>query len=123
MQVPNKNYKDVRQKGLVRWLLLLVLWMLILSVSRSFTQTRRGFSRLDEAANRLEMVKKENDELRAKLEIVNSQDYKVKIARDKLRMQKSDEVVVVMPFDSDTIRLDIVKEDRAIWSKWLDLLI
>lgn len=123
MQVPNKNYKDTKQNWLVRWLLLLVLWMLILSVYKSFTQTRRGFSRLDEAERRLETVKRENTELRSKLEVVNSEEYKVKIVRDKLRMQKSDEVVVVMPTDQNVIRQDVEKEDMPTWSKWLDLLI
>lgn len=123
MQVPNKNYKDVNQKRLVRWVLLVLVWGLILSVSRSFTQTRRGFLRLDEAAVRLDQVKKENDDLRLKLEMVSSEDHKVKIMRDKLRMQKSDEVVVVMPFDSHTISQESEHREKAIWNKWLDLVI
>jgi len=123
MQVPNKNYKDIKQKGLVRWLLLLVLWMLILSVYKGFVQTRRGFLRLDEASLRLETVKRENNELRARLEVVNSEEYKLKIVRDKLRMQKQDEVVVVMPEDFSTISQDIEVVDKPIWSKWLGLLL
>lgn len=111
------------QKRLVRWVLLLLLWGLILSVSRSFTQTRRGFLRLDEAAERLDQVKKENDDLRSRLVIVSSEEHKIKIVRDKLRMQKSDEVVVVMPFDSDTIRQEGGHKEKAVWNKWLDLII
>lgn len=123
MQVPNKNYKDIKQKGLVRWLLLVVLWMLILSVYRGFVQTRRGFLRLEETSQRLDAVKKENEGLKAKLEVVNSEEYKVRIVRDKLRMQKQDEVVVVMPTGNTTISRQSEEVGVPTWSKWLSLLL
>ncbi len=123
MQVPNKNYKDVTKKRLMRWILLLFLWTLIFSVSKSFSQTRKGFLRLDETAERLNEVRKENEELKLRLQEVNSEDYKVRIVRDKLRMQKGDEVVVVMPVESNTIRLETEKTYKSNWEKWIEILI
>lgn len=64
----------------------------------------------------------ENQELKMRLRTVSSEEYKIKIMREKLRMQKSDEVVVVIPSDTNVIRSNIEVLDEANWSKWLDLL-
>ncbi len=123
MQVPNKNYKDITQKRLVGWVLLVVVWAMIFSLFKSFMQTRRGFERLDEAGKRLQEVQQENAALKVKLQEVNSDEYKTRIVREKLRMQKGDEVVVVMPEEATVMGLNVEKAERQNWKKWLDLLI
>lgn len=123
MQVPNKNYKDITKKRLVGWVLLVVVWVMILSVFKSFMQTRRGFERLDEAGKRLLEVQQENEALKVKLQEVSSDEYKTRIVREKLRMQKGDEVVVVMPEESTVMGLNAEKADKENWRKWLELLI
>ena len=86
-------------------------------------QTRRGFERLDEAEKRLQEVQQENMALKVKLQEVSSDEYKTRIIREKLRMQKGDEVVVVMPEEATVMGLSAEKAERQNWKKWLDLLI
>lgn len=123
MQVPNKNYKDITKKRLVGWVLLVVVWVMILSVFKSFMQARRGFERLGEAGKRLQVVQQENEALKVRLQEVSSDEYKTRIVREKLRMQKGDEVVVVMPEETIVMGLNVEKAEKQAWQKWLELLI
>lgn len=121
MQVSKKSYELSALKLLIRGLFLLVVWSLISSMWRGYVQTKKGFSRLSEIEVRTSEVLKENEELKQKLEQVKSEEYRYKIVREKLRMQKPDEIVVVLPDKQNVMGYDVAKS-LSNWQKWLRLL-
>lgn len=81
-----------------------------------------GFNRITEANKRLEAEKVKNAALKVKLELVMTEDYKEKIIREKLNMQKEGEVLAVMPEKE----LRQAAEEKVlfvpIWKKWWNLI-
>lgn len=122
MQVPNKSYEFKGIKLLMRGLFLLVIWSLISSMWKGYTQTRRGFLRLGEIDKRTIEVVEENRQLKEKLEQVQSEEFKYKLIREKLRMQKGDEIVVVIPEGSFAIGQNNLEKKLKIWEKWMSLI-
>lgn len=124
MQVPNKNYKDAGSRRLMGWAFLVLVWMAIYSLFGGYLQTRKGFSRLEEVDRRLNDLKAENEALKEKQKVVNSEEYKIKVAREKLRLQRQDEVVVVLPDQDISIGQENLKVTEVkVWKKWVNLLL
>jgi len=120
--VVNKSTRSKHEKGWYRVLILVIIWLLIISLTRDVWQIRTGFSRIAEANRRLEIEKKKNEDLKEKLGMVMTDDYKEKIIREKLNMQKEGEVLVVMPdkaFAQEEVRLVKFVPN---WRKWWNLL-
>jgi len=120
--VVNKSTRSKHEKGWYRVLILVIIWLLIISLTRDVWQIRTGFGRIGEANRRLEIEKKKNEDLKEKLGIVMTDDYKEKIIREKLNMQKEGEVLVVMPdkaFAQEEVRLVKFVPN---WRKWWNLL-
>lgn len=123
MQVPNKNYKDTTTRRLMVWGFLVVIWVAIYSVFGGFLQMMRGYQRLEDVERRLNELKDENSALRDKQKLVSTDDYKIRMAREKLRLQKEDEVVVILPDQESVIGLNNLEARKVeIWQKWLTLL-
>ena len=100
---------------------MIVIWLLTTSMIRDFWQTRKGFLRIKETEERLVSVKKENEDLVKKANLVSSPEYKDKLVREKLNMQRGDEVVVVLAntnYKSKT--LEDKEKGLANWEKWLN---
>ena len=117
-----KNTGSRHEKGWYRIFILVVVWLLIISLSRDVWQIRIGFGRIEEANRRLEAEKTKNEALKEKLGMVMTDDYKEKIIREKLNMQKEGEVLVVMPdkaFAQEEVRLVKFVPN---WRKWWNLL-
>ena len=92
-------------------------------MARDLWLTRRGFERIKESERRLESVLKENQRLVAKFTEVSSDEHKEKLIREKLNMQRTDEVVVVLPKKlSKTIGSENEKRDIENWEKWKELV-
>jgi len=74
---------------------------------------------MEEEAARL--IKK-NQELKAKLEYVKSDEFVEKMARNRLNMTKKDEMIVVLPVDElPLLRKNVKKkkgEDLPNWQRW-----
>jgi len=123
MQVPQKRIEVNAQKSWMRWVFLLIVWVLIVSMIKDYMQTKKGFLRVKETENRLKTAKETNENLKKKLSLVSSEEYKEKLIREKLNMQKDDEVVVVLPGkQGETIRQDSGERVMANWEKWLSVL-
>jgi len=87
---------EIRPKITV--LLILVLGGLqIISLSRQVIDLLSAGDRLTEAEQKLEQVKKENEDLRRQLSYDQSPEYLEKQAREKLNRARPDETVVVIP--------------------------
>lgn len=114
--------------GKTEWYKLLMLvigWLLIFSLAKDVWQIREGFNRIKEANQRLEAEKLKNEELKNKLGLILTDEYKEKIIREKLNMQKEGEVVVVMPKkQGQNQATEATNEAELIsnWEKWWKLL-
>ncbi len=123
MQVSKKGGSVDGKNLWMRSLLLVVLWLLILSMVRDFWQTKRGFSRIEETEKRLLATREKNQLLTEKLRLVSTEEYKDRLVREKLNMQRSGEVVVIMPSSgSKTMGLDLKTKELKNWQKWLEVL-
>ncbi len=100
----------------------MVAWLLILSLSRDVWQIRLGFNRILEATRRLEVEQAKNDALKAKLNLVMTDDFREKIIREKLNMQKEGEILAVMP-EKALIR-EVAERTSPVpnWRKWWNLV-
>lgn len=101
---------------------LLLIWILIYSLFRGTLQTKRGFERIQAVEDRLRDVKEDNLRLERKLEDVKSDDYRLKMVREKLRLQRQDEVVVVLPGYEALVEQNNETKLTQNWEKWLNLL-
>ena len=90
---------------------------------RDYRETRKGFVRIKATEDRLTEVRSENQEKLKKLELVSSPEYKEKLIREKLNMQKTDEFVVVLQGSKNkVIGSDEAEKELKNWEKWLEVL-
>lgn len=125
MQVGNRKTGNTKEKGWYKALVLVIGWLLIFSLARDVWQTRVGFRRIIEAKRRLEAEQAKNESLKAKLELVLTEEYKEKIIREKLNMQKEGEVLAVLPKTDKSKQVPGMVETEtkeANWEKWWNLI-
>ena len=91
---------------------------------KDFLRTKKGFLRVEESNNRLKEAKMTNETLTRKLGVVSSPEYKEKLIREKLNMQRQGEIVVVLPAgNAKTIRQDEDEKNIENWQKWVKVWI
>lgn len=73
-----------------------------------------------EARNELERVKKENIELKNKLEIVMEPGFSEREARDKLLFSKPGEKIVLLPREPEKI-VAVTDNTLPAWRQWIAL--
>ncbi len=127
MQVVSRNKDTGRDNSRYMALILIIGWLLIISLARDVWQIRTGFGRITEANRRLEAEEAKNQALKSKLGMVLTEEYKEKLIREKLNMQKEGEVLVVMP-EKDLYRDGLSKKPEILipeanWIKWWKLLL
>lgn len=123
MQVSKRGVPEESKKHWMKGVFLVFLWLLIISMVRDFWQTKRGFTRIDETERRLQLTRLKNVELVEKLRIVSTEDYKDRLVREKLNMQRDGEIVVIMPSSgTKTMGLDLKVKELKNWQKWLEVL-
>jgi len=124
MQDLNLRNKTKDKKGWSKAIILIVAWVLIYSLAKDLIQIRKGFTRIDEAKMRLAQEEVKNQMLKDKLGMVMTEEYKEKIIREQLNMQKVGEVVAVLPKGSLRINEDgkTKEEEAENWQKWWILL-
>lgn len=123
MQGLNRN-KTRDKKGWSKAIILVIAWMLIFSLAKDLWQVKKGFARIDEAKNRLAQEEVKNQMLKDKLGVVMTEEYKEKIIREQLNMQKVGEVVAVLPKGDQIGTNEAVAEEKQAenWQKWWSLL-
>ncbi len=123
MQVSKRARDGGVKKGWLGWVFLVVIWLLIVSMSRDYFQTKKGFLRIKETESRLVEVKSKNAELENRLKEVSLPEYKERLLREKLNLQRSDELVVILPgLGAKVIRQENTQEIHTNWRKWMSLL-
>ena len=87
----------------------------------SFSQT---FQKVQEAENRLEKLRKENEALKNELKYKESNEFAEKEIRDKLGLAKERETIVLNPQESNGQSQESNGQDaRPNWQKWRDLFL
>lgn len=101
----------------------IILLSLILSVRAvaAIIDLRARKYTVTERREAVEKVKKENEILKKQIEVVASEEYVEKIARDKLGMVKEGESIVLLP---DEVKGGSKREElkkRTNWQQWWGL--
>lgn len=124
MQPPIRRTNTSAKKGWIKATILVVVWLLIFSLAKDFWRLKKGYGRIEEAKVRLAQEEVKNQMLKDKLAVVMTDEYKEKIIREQLNMQKLGEVVAVLP-KKDTLTANEEKvEAKEVknWEKWWALL-
>ena len=123
MQAGSRNKGNRHGLAWFRVVILVIAWLMIYSLAQDVWQTRVGFSRIAESKRRLVAEENKNLELKERLEVVMTDDYREKLIREKLNMQKEGEVIVVMPKQEAKKDKDkISAESQANWQRWGSLI-
>lgn len=112
------------ENGWLRAIALVVAWLIIVSLARDVWRIKAGFNRITESRLRLEAEEAKNGDLKRKMELVQTSEFREKLIREKLNMQKRGEVMVVMPGKGLGTALDQPPEQAPVdnWRKWWKLL-
>ena len=124
MQALNRTNKKIDKRGWLKATILIIAWILIFSLAKDFWQVKKGFSRIEEASVRLAEEEERNIMLKDKLAKVMTEEYKERVIREQLNMQKVGEVVAVLPKNGSlTSQVSDRQEDtKKNWEKWWALL-
>lgn len=120
-----RNYEGTKdKKGWFRAIILVIAWILIFSLVRDLNQVKKGFGRIEETEKRLEEEKTKNLLLQDKLRLVATDEYRERMIREQLNMQKMGEVVVVLPSRESILPDEERGEElpKKNWQKWWALL-
>ncbi len=120
-----RNYEGTKdKKGWFRAIILVIAWILIFSLVRDLNQVKKGFGRIEETEKRLEEEKTKNLLLQDKLRLVATDEYRERMIREQLNMQKMGEVVVVLPSRESILPNEERGEElpKKNWQKWWALL-
>ena len=122
---------DLKEKigKLGGWLALILSALLLLSVVGNIRKVISIQSQVQEGKQKIEKLKKENEELIGKIKQNQGPEFVEKQVRDKLGLIKEGERVVVLP-DEDILRKlapRVPQEEDTLpdpnWEKWLKLFI
>jgi len=124
MQVGNQRFTVRHENGWLKAVTLVIAWLIIISLARDVWRIRKGFGRITESEKRLEAEEARNLELKQKMELVQTEEFREKLIREKLNMQKEGEVVVIMP-NKDLGEVKALGPQEALvsnWNKWWNLI-
>lgn len=111
------------------YLLILLFILLMISLTRNIFRVLGAGERIERARDRVEKLKKDNEELERKLAEIQSQEFIEKQLRDKLGLAKEGEVVIVLPDEEILRKLAPRQEEEEetlpdpTWRKWLKLFL
>jgi cell division protein FtsB len=98
-----------------------------MSLLSGISRMKNVNSRIDREEEKVEKLKKENEDLQRELEFVQSEEYIEKQLRDNLGLAKEGETVVILP-DEDIVRKFAPRNDKEEeilpdpnWKKWMKL--
>ena len=117
----------VKLKSYYIYIGLFLGFLFLLSLIRNISKIAGAEKRINKAQERVEKLRKENEETERRLAEVRGEEYIEKQLRDKLGLAKEGEIVVVLP-DEETLRKiapSIAEEEDILpdptWKKWLKL--
>ena len=127
MTIPLKEKIKTRFGKYLTYIMIIFLVMFSLSLFRNISRIRQTNQKIEEKKERVEKLKKENEELVRRLEIVDEAEFIEKKLRDDLGLAKEGEIVVILP-DEEVLKSlapDYEEEEDSLpdpnWKKWLNL--
>mgnify|MGYP001594732831 CR=1 FL=1 len=106
---------------LLNLFIIIIGLLLIVNLTRSIVELLGSWNKIDEVKKEMEFSQKKNDELKIKLEKVQSREFIEKIARDKLGLAKEGETVVILPSIEPEATKSGVETNLPNWQKWWQL--
>ena len=109
------------------YLLIFIFLLMFVSLIRNVLRVVESNKRIEKAQDRVEKLKKENEELEEKLAVTKSEGYIEKQFRDKLGLAKEGEIVIVLPDEKilGTLAPSLEEEEETLpdpnWKKWLKM--
>ncbi len=108
-------------KRIFRFLLLAVLIMAIISLSQKTADLVGRAKKWQEEKKNLAQIEKENEELKAYLDYVESDSFLEKEARNSLGMSKEGEMMVVLPQKAEAKVEMAFSPPFSVWRQWWEL--
>jgi len=108
-------------KRILRFLLLAILIMAIVSLSQRTADLISRAQKWQEEKKNLTKIEKENEEMKAYLEYIESDFFLEKEARESLGLSKEGEMVVVLPQKSGEETKIISRPSFPVWRQWWEL--
>ncbi len=119
----------VKLKSYYIYVGLFLGFLFLLSLIRNVSKIADAEKRISKAQERVEKLRRENEETERRLAEVKGEEYIEKQLRDKLGLAKEGEIVVVLP-DEETLRKiapGVPEEEDVLpdptWKKWLKLFL
>lgn len=110
-------------------LVILFALFLVLSLFRNVNRINKARARIGEKNVDVQELAEDNEELRRRIEEIESTEYIERQIRDNLGMVKEGEVVIILPED-DVLRslapevfVEVEDIPQANWEKWKDLFL
>ena len=129
MLMKDVNRESERPKNFTRKITLYielgVLLLLAFSFFSGISRMKEVSLRIDKEQEKVDKLRKENEELRINLEIASSEEFIEKQLRDKLGLAKEGEIVVILPDEEVVKRFapGMDKEEKITpdpnWRKWI----
>ena len=125
MQAANTSKQNKSGKGVFKAIFLILAWLIIFSLAKDILHIEEGFSRVKEAGTRLKQEELKNVDLTKKYETVRTEDYREKLIREQLNMQKEGEVIAVLPRKpgGSIVPKNQTTKEAENWRKWLELIL
>jgi len=108
-------------KRIFRFLLLAILIMAITSLSQRTADLVGRAKKWQEEKKNLAQIEKENEELRAYLDYVESDSFLEKEARNSLGMSKEGEMMIVLPQEEEVKAETAFSPPSPVWRQWWEL--
>lgn len=108
-------------KRIFRFLLLAILIMAIISLSQRTADLVGRAKKWQEEKKNLAQIEKENEELRAYLDYVESDSFLEKEARNSLGMSKEGEMMIVLPQEAEAKAETAFSSPSPVWRQWWEL--
>lgn len=109
---------------LIGWFLLIICVLLSLSLVRSVRRWSDRREIIENAQQKLDKVKNENEALTRELAKTQTPEFIEKQAREKLNMAKEGETVVILPQINPTLSPTPTPIDTsANWEKWVKVFL
>ena len=102
-------------------MLLAILIMAIISLSQKTADLVGRAKKWQEEKENLAQIEKENEELRAYLDYVESDSFLEKEARNSLGMSKEGEMMVVLPQRIEVSNEITFSPPSPVWQQWWEL--
>lgn len=116
-------------KSYLRLGLVLLMVLLALSFIKNINRIRDAKKQISLKEERVEKLRRENEEIQKRLEEVSTEVYVEKQLRDSLGLAKKDELVVILPEDDvlKSLAPKLEQEEEYLpdpnWTKWIRMFL